>query len=197
MVEELEIVSAGRLLHVKVTGKLTKEAYEIFTPAVDEQIQEHGKLRILLEMHDFHGWTACAFVEDLKFDVKHWKDIERLAIVGESKWKVGHGPILFGALLAVPFCAFCLLFLEAFYAGLLAGSELGRVARRESLPTARARRPAGTKSAQLPTRLEASIFRCAPSAHPHRPFRRNRSRSSRTCEALASCRSRVRSACTR
>ena len=89
MVEGLEIVSAGKLLHVKVTGKLTKEAYEIFTPAVDEQIQEHGKLRILLEMHDFHGWTAGAMWEDLKFDFKHWKDIERLAIVGESKWEAG------------------------------------------------------------------------------------------------------------
>ena len=27
--------------------------------------------------------------EDLKFDFKHWKDIERLAIVGESKWEAG------------------------------------------------------------------------------------------------------------
>jgi hypothetical protein len=25
----------------------------------------------------------------LKFDFKHWKDIERLAIVGESKWEAG------------------------------------------------------------------------------------------------------------
>jgi hypothetical protein len=27
--------------------------------------------------------------EDMKFDFKHWKDIERLAIVGESKWEEG------------------------------------------------------------------------------------------------------------
>ena len=38
-------------------------------------------------MPDFHGWTAGAFQEDLKFDFKHRKDIERLAIVGESKWE--------------------------------------------------------------------------------------------------------------
>ena len=89
MVEGLELVSAGKLLHVKVTGKLTKEAYEAFAPVVDEQIEEHGKIRILFEMHDFHGWTAGALWEDLKFDFKHWKDIERLAIVGESKWEAG------------------------------------------------------------------------------------------------------------
>ena len=89
MDQALDIISVGKLLHVKVTGKLTKEAYKDFVPVVDEQIGEHGKIRILFEMHDFHGWTAGALWEDLKFDFKHWKDIERLAIVGESKWEAG------------------------------------------------------------------------------------------------------------
>ena len=65
MDQALEIVSAGKLLHVKVTGKLTTEAYESFVPAVEEQIRDHGKVRILFEMHDFHGWTAGALWEDL------------------------------------------------------------------------------------------------------------------------------------
>ena len=77
MDQALDIISVGKLLHVTVTGKLTKEAYEAFAPVVDEQIGEHGKIRILFEMHDFHGWTAGALWEDLKFDFKHWKDIER------------------------------------------------------------------------------------------------------------------------
>lgn len=89
MDQALEIVSVGKLLHVRVTGKLTKESYEMFVPVVDEQIKAHGKIRVLFEMHDFHGWTAGALWEDVKFDVKHWRDIERLAIVGESKWEQG------------------------------------------------------------------------------------------------------------
>jgi hypothetical protein len=89
MADGLQILSVGKLLHVKVTGKLTKEDYEAFAPIVDKQIGEHGKIRILFEMHDFHGWTAGALWDDLKFDFKHWKDIERLGIVGESKWEAG------------------------------------------------------------------------------------------------------------
>ena len=89
MNQAIDLISVGKHLHVKVSGKLTKEAYEELAPVVDQQIQEHGKLRILFEMHDFHGWTAGALWEDLKFDFKHWKDIERLAIVGESKWEEG------------------------------------------------------------------------------------------------------------
>jgi hypothetical protein len=89
MTETLEIIERGKLLHVKATGKLSKESYETFGPLVDDLIQEHGKIRVLFEMHDFHGWTAGALWEDVKFDFKHWKDIERLAIVGESKWEQG------------------------------------------------------------------------------------------------------------
>jgi hypothetical protein len=58
-------------------------------PVVDKQIKDHGKLRILFVMRDFHGWTAGAMWEDMKFDLKHWRDIERLAIVGETKWEKG------------------------------------------------------------------------------------------------------------
>ena len=85
----LEILSAGKSLHVKASGKLTKESYETFVPAINAQIEAHGKLRILFELHEFHGWTAGALWEDLKFDLAHWKDIERLAIVGETKWEQG------------------------------------------------------------------------------------------------------------
>ena len=85
----LETISAGRVLEVRVTGKLTKEAYQKFVPAVDAQIKEYGKLRVLFVMQDFHGWTAGAMWEDLKFDLKHWKDIERLAIAGDKQWEKG------------------------------------------------------------------------------------------------------------
>ena len=89
MPDNIEVVAVGNTLEVSLTGKLTKEAYEVLVPAVDEQIKSQGKVRILVQMHDFHGWTAGALWEDTKFDLKHWRDIERLAIVGETKWEQG------------------------------------------------------------------------------------------------------------
>jgi hypothetical protein len=35
-------------------------------------------------MRDFHTWKAGARWEDIEFDFRHWKGIQRLAIVGES-----------------------------------------------------------------------------------------------------------------
>ena len=89
MSDALDIVAENGRLEVTATGKLTKEFYEAFVPVIEEQIKQFGKLRLLFIMHDFHGWTAGALWEDMKFDMKHWNDIERLAIVGESKWEKG------------------------------------------------------------------------------------------------------------
>ena len=89
MTETIEVISAVGFQEVHDGAKLTKDFYEEFVPAVDAQIKESGKLRILFVMKDFHGWTAGALWEDIKFDMAHWRDIERLAIVGESKWEEG------------------------------------------------------------------------------------------------------------
>lgn len=83
----------GNVLEVHVTGKLDKETYESFVPSAERQINEHGKIRILFAMHDFRGWDAGAMWQDIKFDIKHFNDIERLAIVGETKWE--HGMAIF------------------------------------------------------------------------------------------------------
>ncbi len=90
---ELNEVRHGNVLEIRVTGKLDKEAYELFLPSVERQIEEFGKIRILFYMHDFHGWDAGAVWQDIKFDAKHFSDIERLAIVGETKWE--HGMAVF------------------------------------------------------------------------------------------------------
>ncbi len=81
--------SGGKLLEVQLSGKLVKEDYASFVPAVERLVREHGKIRVLVDMHDFHGWTAGAAWEDIKFDAKHFNDIERLAMVGETKWEHG------------------------------------------------------------------------------------------------------------
>jgi len=79
----------GNVLEVQITGKLRKSDYEAFVPLVEKLIERRGKIRMLCSLHDFHGWTAGALWEDVKFDAKHFNHIERLAIVGESKWQQG------------------------------------------------------------------------------------------------------------
>lgn len=81
--------NGGAILSVRASGKLSTADYEHFVPEVERLIRQQGKLRLLFDMHDFHGWEAGALWEDMKFDVKHFKDIERLAMVGEEQWEKG------------------------------------------------------------------------------------------------------------
>ena len=89
MTVELLETDEGKVLTIKATGKLSKEDYEAFVPKVEQLIKHFGKIRILFEMKDFHGWDAGALWQDIKFDIKHFKDIERLAMVGDRKWEKG------------------------------------------------------------------------------------------------------------
>jgi hypothetical protein len=81
--------NGGKTLVVHVSGKLSKADYEQFTPEFERLVRLHGKLRVLFDVTGFHGWEAGALWEDIKFDAKHFADIERLAMVGESKWQRG------------------------------------------------------------------------------------------------------------
>ncbi len=89
----LRETNGGKVLEIQLTGKLAKEDYGQFVPVVERLVKQHGKIRLLMEMHDFHGWTAGALWEDIKFDARHFKDIERVAMVGEARWQ--HGMAVF------------------------------------------------------------------------------------------------------
>ena len=81
--------NGGRVLEVTVSGKLAHEDYQRFVPEFERLLKEHGKLRVLFEMADFHGWEAGALWDDIKFDLRHFSDVERLAMVGERQWEKG------------------------------------------------------------------------------------------------------------
>jgi hypothetical protein len=75
------------VLTVELSGKLHDADYKEFVPAVDAAVAAHGKVRMLVRFHDFHGWDLHALWDDTKFAAAHCTAIERLALVGEKKWE--------------------------------------------------------------------------------------------------------------
>ena len=93
-VKEMTVVTiqesgGGKVVEIGLSGKLAKEDYGQFVPTIERLVKQHGKIRMLVDMHDFHGWSAGGLWEDIKFDLKHFRDIERLAIVGDKAWERG------------------------------------------------------------------------------------------------------------
>ena len=87
MAFEIITASGGKILEVHVSGKLTRADYKDSMPRLEKLIKQYGKVDLLLEMNDFHGWEMGALWEDIKFDFKHFSHISRLAMVGEKKWQ--------------------------------------------------------------------------------------------------------------
>lgn len=86
MIEELPAPS-HHVLAFRLSGKLHDEDYKTFVPRVDAAIAAEGKVRMLVEFHDFHGWDAHALWDDTMFATTHCTKIERLALVGEKAWE--------------------------------------------------------------------------------------------------------------
>jgi len=83
----------GKELAVHVSGKLTKADYPDFVSEFERLVRQHGHLRVLFDITDFHGWDAGAAWADIKFGIDHVADIERIAMVGDKKWQ--HGMAVF------------------------------------------------------------------------------------------------------
>lgn len=75
----------GPVLAVKCEGKLTKRDFDGFlSPAVERMHCEHEKIRILFQMTHFKGVEVGAVFADLLLGLKHFRHIERIAIVGHN-----------------------------------------------------------------------------------------------------------------
>jgi len=81
----------GNVLEFDLHGTLTREDYEKFVPEIESLITQHGMIRVLVTMHGFHGWDAGAMWEAIKWNSRHFRQIERLAVVGEKAIEVRGG----------------------------------------------------------------------------------------------------------
>ncbi len=86
MIEEIK-KDGGKVLAFRLSGKLHDEDYKVLVPALEAAIAARGKIRLLAEFHDFHGWDMHAMWDDTKFATKHFTDVERIALVGEKTWE--------------------------------------------------------------------------------------------------------------
>ena len=80
-------VFEGNTIAVRATGQLSHEDYQSFLPKLEEQINQLGKVSVLIELNDFSGWDLDAAKDDFKFSLEHGEDFERIAIVGDKEWE--------------------------------------------------------------------------------------------------------------
>ena len=86
MIQILEQTESN-VIATKATDKLTTTDYEKLLPILKNRLKQYEKIRWYFEMENFQGWELKAFWEDVKFDVKHANDYEKIAMVGDKRWE--------------------------------------------------------------------------------------------------------------
>lgn len=88
---ELKEIDNGRLLEVHLTGKLVKKDYEMFLPAVERLVKQHGKLLMLVELRYFHGWTGArcgrisSSTRNTLMTSNGWRSLAKIS--GKKEWR--------------------------------------------------------------------------------------------------------------
>lgn len=100
MIERLR-ESDDKAFGFRVSGTVTAEEVEAFEPQLEQAIARRGKrsIGILADLSALQGVEWAARWEEIQFLGRHAGQIERVAIVGASKWEEVKAEILAGTVL--------------------------------------------------------------------------------------------------
>jgi len=84
---DLEKIDDKTIVTITFKGKVDKEDYDLLLPQLEGIIEKGKRVRMLIVLEAFKGWSMGAAWEDTKFGLAHFNDIEKIAIVGEKKWE--------------------------------------------------------------------------------------------------------------
>ena len=79
-------VSETNIIEVTVDGKITAQDFDELVEKFEAAMERHGKVRVLEHVKSFGGMPLSKWWEDFKFGIKHWRDVERAAVVADKKW---------------------------------------------------------------------------------------------------------------
>lgn len=78
---------SDNLYRVHISGVLSKTELENAQAVAAQEIKRLGKIKLLVILEHFQGWERGADWGDVTFFTIHDQDIERIAIVGDEKWR--------------------------------------------------------------------------------------------------------------
>lgn len=76
------------LVAVEVTNEIADEDYKSLIPLIEKKIDQYGSVRLFFELDaSVDKIEPASFWQELKFDVKHFNDIDKIAVVGDKAWE--------------------------------------------------------------------------------------------------------------
>ena len=89
--------NAENAVAYRISQPLTKDEITTIATELEGMMTAVGKIRVLFDLHAFPYADLMSFWEDLKFAIKHSKDLDRFVLVGGGKVEKW-GTMIFGTL---------------------------------------------------------------------------------------------------
>jgi hypothetical protein len=78
---------SDNLYRVHISGLLSKTELDNVQAVAAQEIKRLGRIKLLFILEQFQGWERGADWGDVTFFTMHDEDIEKIAIVGDEKWR--------------------------------------------------------------------------------------------------------------
>ena len=70
-----------------VTGELKKAELDAVQAEFIQYLADAGSIKVLVHLKEFTGWEQSAAWDDTDFFFSHGDQIEKIAVVGDSRWE--------------------------------------------------------------------------------------------------------------
>jgi hypothetical protein len=78
---------SGNTFRLDITGMLRRDEFGRCEAELASELKRVGSARLLCVLKEFDGWESDENWSNLSFFIKHGDAIERIAIVGEERWR--------------------------------------------------------------------------------------------------------------
>ncbi|WP_424972300.1 STAS/SEC14 domain-containing protein [Dinoroseobacter sp. S76] len=77
--------SRARVVELTISGKITHADFEAVLPQIEAEL-DRGPLSLVEVIDSFEGFDLDTLWDGLKFDITHWSEFRRVAIVTDMTW---------------------------------------------------------------------------------------------------------------
>jgi hypothetical protein len=83
---EFHTVSGTNIVQICVIGDVRRNERDLVIEHLETAIERHGTVRLILEIHQLSGVEPAVVWDDVKFALRHFRDVSRCAVVGDRSW---------------------------------------------------------------------------------------------------------------
>lgn len=78
--------SGERTIGLDCDGTISLSRFNEVLPVIEKAVERHGTINMLFVIKNIRGYGFREFAADVSFCLRHWNDIERLAVVSNRDW---------------------------------------------------------------------------------------------------------------